>query len=185
RSDNTTITVVFDIPSEQSEGLYDVSVTFSTPNGDIIYTESSGFEVLLDDSPDEPDVIESVSPTSAMQGETDLSLTITLIDSVAPPPADDVLSLKIENIEGTDINRSDLIITAMFDIPIDEPTGLKDVSVEFQTPDGERTYTKSDVFTILPNPTLSDFNIVDSGQSVCYNSAAETACPQSGESFYG
>jgi hypothetical protein len=44
------------------------------------------------------------------------------------------LSVKIGTLAGRDILRDELKVTAVFDIPADETTGMKDVSIEFPAP---------------------------------------------------
>ncbi|MCP4110151.1 MAG: hypothetical protein GY749_32285 [Desulfobacteraceae bacterium] len=42
--------------------------------------------------------------------------------------------MKIGTLEGTNISRTELFVTADFSIPADEPVGTKDVSLEFAAP---------------------------------------------------
>lgn len=103
-----------------------------------------------------PDIIESVSPASANQGES-FKLTITLQDPGNPPlPPSEVIpdSVRIGNLEGTNISRTDLVVTADFTIPADESVGTKDVSLEFAAPPEQPDLeplisTKSGAFEVL------------------------------------
>ncbi len=45
RTDETTITANFDIPSGTYSGMYKVEVSFETPNGSLTYTLSNGFQI--------------------------------------------------------------------------------------------------------------------------------------------
>jgi len=46
--DGTQVTAYFNIPADESAGMKDVSVTFSTPHGDLVLSRSSAFEVTGD-----------------------------------------------------------------------------------------------------------------------------------------
>jgi len=141
--------------------------------------------------PSSPGSIESVSPTYANQGDTDVQVTITLSEQGAPPSQVAPLSVTIGTLAGDEINRNGLMVTAVFDIPADEPTGMKDVSVKFPAPRGTVTFTKSEAFEIQsgqppPPPTGgSDYVVVDTGQDKCYNNSEEIPSPNPSTSFYG
>ncbi|MEW5801387.1 MAG: CotH kinase family protein [bacterium] len=85
----------------------------------------------------QPSAIENVSPSYAEQGETNVAVTITLNQQAMALFADDIkpLSVKIGTVEGKDLSRNGLVITAVFDFPEDELTGMKDVSIEFPAPE--------------------------------------------------
>jgi spore coat protein CotH len=83
-------------------------------------------------------VIENISPSQAKQGDTDVAVTITLMEELVRsvfPPDTNPLNVKIGTLEGRDICRNEMKFTAIFDIPADEPPGMKDVSIEFPFPD--------------------------------------------------
>jgi hypothetical protein len=83
------------------------------------------------------DAIAEVSPSYAMQGDMNVILTIKLNEQVMMPPPDAKPShVKIGNLEGSEIIRNGLEITALFYIPMNETLGLKDVSIQFEPPDG-------------------------------------------------
>ncbi|MAD80282.1 MAG: hypothetical protein CMJ50_05470 [Planctomycetaceae bacterium] len=114
----------------------------------------------------------SVFPTSAAPGTTDLSVSFTLdSDAVPPPPPSQVAptSAEVGTIQGSALTRSDMVVTASFDIPVDEPTGTKDLAVAFPTPNGTITMTLDDGFTVLASnlPVVSimatDANAAESG----------------------
>ncbi|MDM8531451.1 DUF1566 domain-containing protein [Anaerolineales bacterium HSG25] len=97
--------------------------------------------------------IASVSPTSAMLGDTNVTVTITLVESTVPLPPSEVApnQVMIGTLAGSNTNWNGQQITAMFDFSA-ATTGKQDVTVEFLSPDGT-----------LPPFTLDDgFEIVDS-----------------------
>ncbi|MDP6544574.1 MAG: DUF1566 domain-containing protein [Phycisphaerae bacterium] len=49
--DGTQVTAYFDIPAGEAAGMKDVSVTFSTPHGEMVFSKSSAFEVTGDSTP--------------------------------------------------------------------------------------------------------------------------------------
>ena len=95
-----------------------------------------------------PDGIESVAPTYATRGDANVLVTITLVEAVAPPSRVNPLSVRIGTLEGSAIHRDELVITAVFDIPTDEPAGVKDVAIEFPRRRGTVVFTESDAFEI-------------------------------------
>ena len=97
--------------------------------------------------------ITSVSPASATQGDTGLSVIITLSpDGIEMPPPDaPVSSATIGSINATSTTRNDTIVSAVFDIPFDETAGTKDVTVTFVPPpdQGEPlVFSLADGFTV-------------------------------------
>jgi len=95
-----------------------------------------------------PDGIESVAPTYAARGDANVLVAITLMEASAPPSWVNPLSVRIGTLEGSAISRDELVITAVFDIPADEPGGVRDVAIEFPTPRGTVVFTESDAFEI-------------------------------------
>jgi len=106
--------------------------------------------------------ITSVSPDTATQGTTGLTVTFTLDAASTPsvPPADAPAdSVMIGTIAGTSVSRpSQYVLTAVFDIPSDEAVGTKDASITFSPPMGDPlVYSISDAFTVtvMPDTTPS------------------------------
>ena len=105
---------------------------------------------------DAPDIIKSVSPVSAKQGES-FNLTVNLQDPGQPPlPPSDVIpaSVKIGTIEGTSVSRNGDVVTANFTIPSDEMAGTKNVSVVFPAPPDlsdvdEMVFTETGAFEVI------------------------------------
>ena len=96
--------------------------------------------------------IQSILPSSAVPGTTDLQVTFTLDANATPPlPPSQVNpeSAWVGAIVGSDVTRDGLEVTARFDIPVDEAIGTKDVAVYFQSPTGLLAYTLPDGFSVL------------------------------------
>jgi len=102
--------------------------------------------------------IKSISPESATIGET-ISLSIQMDESLGTPPIPptDVVPEKvtINNIEGTNIQRNNYVISATFSIPGTESIGLKDVSIQFGAPPDQPNAQP------LISTKVSAFEIVD------------------------
>ncbi len=115
--------------------------------------------------------IQSVSPSSAVAGET-LSVTITLQGDSYPPPNPD--SITIGGISGTLVSWTAPDIVANFTIPGTASAGTQDVAVVFPSPEGGMTVSKSDGFSILPE---------GGSLSIVYVNAAGTAGSPDGKSW--
>lgn len=99
--------------------------------------------------------LSSVSPASVPQGSSDLLVTFTLSATPPPPPITVVpKSVSIGSIAGTSAARTGTYtITAMFNIPGNEPVGAKDVMITF--PGGNFVGTKTAGFAVTAATTLS------------------------------
>jgi hypothetical protein len=94
----------------------------------------------------------SVSPDSAYQGQTALTVTFTLDMDMPPAPPAGVMpdSVSIGGIAGSSITHdSQYTITAVFDIPGGESAGTQNVTITFATPQGELNFILSGGFTIM------------------------------------
>ncbi len=146
-----------------------------------------------------PHIIESISPASADAGTPNLTVTITLLNLGTPPvPPSEVTpsGLRIGTLEARSISRSNLLITAIIDIPETESGGTKDVVLTFPGPNNQEiVFTLSGGFTVTGNDTsdnpvivtadTGDYVIVDTGQETCYNATQAISTPRVGEDFYG
>jgi PKD repeat protein len=99
--------------------------------------------------------ITAISPDSAEQGTQELLVTFTLDTDVPPPPpagmAPDAVTLGA--LVGTAVSHpARELVTAMFEIPLDEPEGVKDAVVVFTTPNGTVTFTRPGGFRVTPAP---------------------------------
>ncbi len=94
--------------------------------------------------------ITSVTPDSAVQGTTDLLVTIIISGDQLPPSQAPVDQVTIGTIAGTSlVHVSETEITAIFNIPFDTGIGSKDVAVTFQPPQGGPIiFSLEDGFTI-------------------------------------
>ena len=130
-----------------------------------------------------------VSPDSAAQGVTDFEVTFTLETAVPPPPPAGVPaeSVTIGGISATSFDHpSQYTVTAVFDIPDSEPTGVKDVSVVFETPMDTLAYSMSGGFTVTEGvdaaPSITDqpeSQLVLPGSLVTFTVAASGTGPLS------
>jgi len=86
---------------------------------------------------EQQNLIKSISPENAAAGQT-ITLSIQLDESLGTPPIppSDVVPEKvtINSIEGTNIQRNNYVISAVFSIPATESIGKKDVSIQFAAP---------------------------------------------------
>lgn len=106
--------------------------------------------------------ITAVSPDSAAQGTTGLTVTIILdadADPPLPPSHAPVEGVMIGTVSGTSVSRiSETVVTVVFDILAGEATGVKDVSMTFAGPPtgGQGpTYTLTDGFTVTAMPNTA------------------------------
>ena len=94
-----------------------------------------------------------VQPTSAPQGTLSLLVTFTLdTDSPPAPPAGVIPdSVMLGTLVGSSVaHDSQYVVTAMFDIPADEPAGLLDAAVSFTVPSGDvLTFSLANAFEVI------------------------------------
>lgn len=98
------------------------------------------------------DGITDVSPATAAQGDTNVLVTITLDSELAPPSMVNPSKVTIGALEDNSPGRSNLEVTATFNIPASATLGLFDVSVTFPGPMGDIVFTESDGFEITIHP---------------------------------
>ena len=154
------------------------------------------------------DIIENIIPNTAEAGTSGLTITINLKDLDTPPlPPSQVVptNIMIGNMEGENITRDTLVLTAIFDFPTEESNGLKDLILTFPGPNNQRIeFNKSGIFEIIGDDDPVDpidpinpanpidvstdscsYMIVDTGQETCYNNSQSINAPAIGEAFYG
>jgi hypothetical protein len=122
--------------------------------------------------------ITDVDPNSAAQGTIDLLVTFTLDtdDPPAPPAGELPDSVMIGTMSGISITHtSQYIVTAVFDVPGGEPTGAKDATISFTTPQGSLVFSMADGFTVTPGADMPP-TIIEHPQS-------QTAPPGSSVTF--
>ena len=82
--------------------------------------------------------ISSVSPNSAPQGTTGLTVSFTLTSPPNLPPSDITpSSITIGTVSGTSLGWDGSVATGAFDIPFSEEIGSKDCTVTFPPPPGQ------------------------------------------------
>lgn len=103
------------------------------------------------------DIITSVSPDSANTGDN-FTLTINLDESLGTPPIppSNIVpdSVAIGDIEGTNIQRNNFVVTATFNIPETASAGKKTIFIEFPAPPDQQNaqpmvFSKMDAFEII------------------------------------
>lgn len=140
-----------------------------------------------------PNIVATVDPDQAAPG-TSFTITKTLADLDTPPiPPSEITptSVKIGDIEGTNISRNESIITADFEFPAEMSNGTYDLTISFPIENDQTAeFTKANIFTISdgnndpeePNDPVTPIDvssdscsyiIVDTGQETCY----ENSCP--------
>jgi len=134
--------------------------------------------------------ITDLAPNSAAQGTTSLLVTFTLDTDAPPAPPAGVMpnSVMIGTMSGTSVTHpSQYIVTAVFDIPADEPTGPKDAAITFLPPEGGTlVFSMADGFTVTPGadmpPTIIQHpqsQAVPPGSSVTFTVVASGTEPLS------
>ncbi len=104
-------------------------------------------------SQEPPDAIESISPTSANQGDMNVSVTFNLVAETPPTPPTEVnpTAARLGTMTGTSVQRNNYTVTAIFNISASEPAGFKDAELDFPGPPemGTITLTKTNAFQVL------------------------------------
>ncbi len=111
----------------------------------------------------------TVSPASAAQGVSSLTVTFTLDTDLPPPPPAAVLpdSATIGTLSGTSLaHPSQYVVTAVFNVPAGETVGAKDATVVFTGPSNTITFAQSGGFTVLDGS--SNF-VADSAADTVYD----------------
>ena len=154
-----------------------------------------------------PDIIDHIDPSGSAAGTTNLAVTINLQDLGTPPvpPSDlEPTRVTIGTLEGRDIARNNLVITAVFDIPANETNGQKSLSLTFPGPNNQDiTFTKANAFLVTggedgdnpgePGDSVDvtgdlgclTYPVVDTGQDKCYDTSGQISMPGQEAAFYG
>ena len=131
----------------------------------------------------------SVSPGSAAQGASGLTVSFTL-DTDAPPapPAGNMpTNVTLGSLSGTSFGHAiSNIVTAVFSVPLGEVVGAKDATVSFPGPVGSITFSKSACFTVTAfvasAPMVTNHpqsRSVQAGSTVGFSVAASGTAPLS------
>ncbi len=102
--------------------------------------------------------ITTISPVSAAQGTSGLTVTFTLDTDAPPPPPAGVLptSVTLGSLTGSSVTHaSQTTVTAVFNISGSEAVGYKDASVVFPGPGGTLTFSKSAAFQVTAGSGLT------------------------------
>ncbi|MCP4437755.1 MAG: hypothetical protein GY810_02330 [Aureispira sp.] len=99
--------------------------------------------------------IANTSPTSANQGETGFSVTITL--GASAPAGETPYLVRLDSLIGTDVERDGTTLTATFSIPSYEATGSKTLILEFPS----QVCTSPAAFTVNANSFSGTVYYVD------------------------
>ena len=95
----------------------------------------------------------SVTPASALQGQTGVVIAIQLNPAATPPPPTNTAvvpnSAKLGAVSGTGITRTGNLITATFTFPGSETTGLRNAEIRFPAPTQSLYFIRLNGFTIL------------------------------------
>ncbi|MFC1452105.1 DUF1566 domain-containing protein [Verrucomicrobiota bacterium] len=123
--------------------------------------------------------ITTVSPDSAVQGATGLTVTFTLADGTPPPPPPDapVESATIGGISGTLANPSDR-----------EPARMRFWNYQAGAGSDCDFFINSVTITtgsLIPNVSTPAYTVVDTGQTEAYDDDGNVIAPSPGEAFYG
>ncbi len=99
------------------------------------------------------DIIDTVSPDNAAPGDSEVSVDIYLdstLDMPPVPPTDvSIKSVSIGSIDAKSFTRpSEYRVTATFDFPTSASTGIFDLVLMFNGPQGDLIFTEAGAFTI-------------------------------------
>lgn len=99
------------------------------------------------------DIVESVEPASIEAGTQNQTFTITLKDLGTPPiPPSEVspTSITLGSLEGQNINRNELVITTVINVPESETNGFKNLTITFPGPDNNSvSFVKSNAVEVV------------------------------------
>lgn len=138
----------------------------------------------------------SVSPASAPQGASAITITFTLA-STPPAPPTNVLpsSVTIGSVSGTSVAHPiSNVVTAVFSIPAGTATGTYTAQLIF--PPGTFYAIGSNMFTVTAGVATStppvttttntgSYLVADTGQTNCYNDSGVIIAPAAGQPFFG
>jgi hypothetical protein len=145
--------------------------------------------------------ITAVSPNTAVAGTSGITVTFTLDSDLPPPPPAGVIptSVTIGALAGGSVTHSSqYIVTAVFDIPADEISGLKDASIIFEPGGNTIEFVAVGSFTVTggatpvvggtitnQQPASALYPIVDTAQTNFYDASSTISAPDTNAVFYG
>ena len=102
--------------------------------------------------------ISNVSPSSAPQGASALTVSFTLTTPPNLPPSSETPdSITIGGLSGTSLEWNGSVATGTFDIPVSEAVGDRDCTVSFPAPPGQTigpSWSLQDGFTVTPGADI-------------------------------
>lgn len=169
-SSQYTLTAVFNIPGGEPTGSKDAMITFTTPNGTLVFSMAGGFTVTTGvDTP--PSITQHPQSQTVPPGG---SVTFTVAASGTEP-----LSYQWQKDAG-DISGATATSYAI------NPAAESDAgNYRCVVTNALGTATSDEaVLTVAELPTGA-YPLVDTGQASCYNNSIQITCPVEGAAFHG
>jgi hypothetical protein len=169
-SSQYVVSARFNIPSAEPTGTKDAAITFSTPNGTLVFSKAGGFTVTASQNTP-PSITQQPQSQTVPVGA---SATFTVAASGTGP-----LSYQWQRNDG-DISGA---TSTSFTI---DPVAESDAGNYRCVVTNNYGMATSDeaALTVVELPA-NNYPVVDTGQDKCYDNTAEITCPQAGEAFYG
>ncbi len=169
-SSQYTVTAAFNIPADEPVGAKDATVTFTTPNGQLVFSKSAGFTVATGtDVP--PGITQQPQSRTAAPGGF---VMFTVAASGTAP-----LSYQWKRNGSSVGGATSASLTIDPVLASDAGSYRCVVTNDFGTADSNEA-----VLTASSIP-WEGYLIVDTGQTKCYNASSEIAAPLPGQAFYG
>jgi hypothetical protein len=164
------ITAVFNIPAGEPTGPKDPAITFSPPEGTLVFSMAGGFTVTPGaDMP--PSITQHPQSRTVPPGG---SVTFTVAASGTEP-----LSYEWQKNTGDISGATDTSYTINPVAEADAGNYRCVVTNDFGTGTSDEA-----VLTVAELP-IGAYPVVDTGQITCYGNSAAIACPVEGAAFYG
>jgi len=193
---DTQVTAVFDIPSGETAGVKDVSVSFPGPFGTIVYTLPGGFNVTQSGVP-----LVSIAATDAGAAESgpatgtftvsrsgtidgDLSVALSLGGSATE--GDDFAAVARTAVIPDGQSTAVLTLTPIDD-DLEESSETVTLSIAADTAYVIGTSDAATVRIADDDGTIPDvtYVVVDTGQTTFYDNSQPITAPSPGDAFYG
>ena len=165
-----TVTARFTVPSGESTGAKDATITFSTPNGTLVFSKAGGFTVTAGTNMP-PSITQQPQSQTVPTGT---SVTFTVAASGTAP-----LGYHWEKNDGDIVGATGLSYTI-------NPVAMTDAgNYRCVVTNAYGTATSDEAALTVVELPANSYLIVDTGQSTCYNNTSSMSCPSSGQAFYG